>query len=106
MMPLYVQVALFCLCMGGIMYFHEHEPNTMAPFLRGLIKRFLSRGVSTDQPSDNSLLNSLGPFGAAEPLPSGTLMDLPTSQDKLDESSSGNHSEVLEKLKAEAFQGL
>lgn len=102
----HAEVALFCLCMGGIMYFHEHEPNTMAPFLRGLIKRFLSRGVSTDQPSDNSLLNSLGPFGAAEPLPSGTLMDLPTSQDKLDESSSGNHSEVLEKLKAEAFQGL
>ncbi|MCO5611963.1 hypothetical protein L7F22_066223 [Adiantum nelumboides] len=104
----HAEVALFCLCMGGIMYFHEHEPNTMASFLRGLITRFLNRGVSTDQSSDGHLTNSLSyslPFVAAEPSASNTL-DPSASQNEFDESSAGIHSEVLEKLKAEAFHGL
>ncbi|GBG66056.1 hypothetical protein CBR_g55399 [Chara braunii] len=37
----YGEVALFCVCMGGLMYFHEHEPNTMAKMLRILISRFV-----------------------------------------------------------------
>lgn len=45
------QVPLFCACMGGIMYYLEHEPNTMAPFLRGLIRRFLASRISNPGPS-------------------------------------------------------
>lgn len=37
--------------MGGIMYYLEHEPDTMAPFLRGLIRRFLASRISNPGPS-------------------------------------------------------
>ncbi|KAF9671815.1 hypothetical protein SADUNF_Sadunf12G0087800 [Salix dunnii] len=40
------EVALFCACMGGFMYYLEHEPDTMAPLLRGLIRRFLASRIS------------------------------------------------------------
>ncbi|ERN01096.1 uncharacterized protein LOC18429172 [Amborella trichopoda] len=45
------EVPLFCLCMGGIMYYLEYEPETMAPFLRGLIRRFLASRISNPDPS-------------------------------------------------------
>ncbi|XP_052186468.1 uncharacterized protein LOC127797526 isoform X2 [Diospyros lotus] len=45
------EVALFCACMGGTMYYLEHEPDTMAPFLRGLIRRFLASRISNPGPS-------------------------------------------------------
>lgn len=44
------EVALFCACMGGVMYYLEHEPDTMAPFLRGLIRRFLASRISNPGP--------------------------------------------------------
>ncbi|KAH9705817.1 TMEM135 C rich domain-containing protein [Citrus sinensis] len=44
------EVALFCACMGGIMYYLEYEPDTMAPFLRGLIRRFLASRISNPNP--------------------------------------------------------
>ncbi|KAL2549978.1 Mitochondrial import inner membrane translocase subunit Tim17/Tim22/Tim23 family protein [Forsythia ovata] len=47
------EVALFCACMGGIMYYLEHEPDTMAPFLRGLIRRFLASKISNPSVSLN-----------------------------------------------------
>ncbi|KAL2902072.1 hypothetical protein RDABS01_027154, partial [Bienertia sinuspersici] len=47
------EVALFCACMGGIMYYLEHEPDTMAPFLRGLIRRFLASRISNPTPPPN-----------------------------------------------------
>ncbi|KAL2227285.1 uncharacterized protein LOC105160671 [Sesamum indicum] len=47
------EVALFCACMGGVMYYLEHEPDTMAPFLRGLIRRFLASRISNPGPSSN-----------------------------------------------------
>ncbi|XP_030489338.1 uncharacterized protein LOC115705988 [Cannabis sativa] len=47
------EVFLFCLCMGGIMYYLEHEPETMAPFLRGLIRRFLASRISNPSPPPN-----------------------------------------------------
>ncbi|KAF0909064.1 hypothetical protein E2562_030816 [Oryza meyeriana var. granulata] len=47
------EVALFCMCMGGIMYFLEYEPDTMAPFLRGLIRRFLASKISNPSPPPN-----------------------------------------------------
>ncbi|KAK3033212.1 hypothetical protein RJ639_033092 [Escallonia herrerae] len=47
------EVALFCACMGGLMYYLEHEPDTMAPFLRGLIRRFLASKISNPGPSSN-----------------------------------------------------
>ncbi|KAJ6386703.1 hypothetical protein OIU78_016604 [Salix suchowensis] len=40
------EVALFCACMGGFMYYLEHEPDTMAPLLRDLIRRFLASRIS------------------------------------------------------------
>lgn len=48
------EVALFCGCMGGIMYYLEHEPDTMAPFLRGLIRRFLASRISSPNPSNRN----------------------------------------------------
>lgn len=50
-MNVFLQVALFCACMGGIMYYLEHEPDTMGPFLRGLIRRFLASRISNPEPS-------------------------------------------------------
>ncbi|KAE9451580.1 hypothetical protein C3L33_16515, partial [Rhododendron williamsianum] len=47
------EVALFCACMGGIMYYLEHEPDTMAPFLRGLIRRFLASRISNPGTTSN-----------------------------------------------------
>ncbi|XP_022776460.1 uncharacterized protein LOC111318077 isoform X2 [Durio zibethinus] len=47
------QVALFCACMGGIMYYVEHEPDTVAPFFMGLIRRFLASRISNPGPSSN-----------------------------------------------------
>lgn len=47
------EVALFCASMGGIMYYLEHEPDTMAPFLRGLIRRFLASRISNPALSSN-----------------------------------------------------
>lgn len=44
------EVFLFSLCMGGIMYYLEYEPETMAPFLRGLIRRFLASRISNPSP--------------------------------------------------------
>lgn len=35
------------------MYYLEHEPDTMAPFLRGLIRRFLASRISNPGPSSS-----------------------------------------------------
>lgn len=47
------------------MYYLEHEPDTMAPFLRGLIRRFLASRISNPSSSSNrnpsySYLQTLG----------------------------------------------
>lgn len=47
------------------MYYLEYEPDTMAPFLRGLIRRFLASRISNSTTSSsrdvsNSYLNTLG----------------------------------------------
>ncbi|XP_037477005.1 uncharacterized protein LOC119354380 [Triticum dicoccoides] len=47
------EVGLFCMYMGGIMYFLEYEPDTMAPFLRGLIRRFLASKITNPSPPPN-----------------------------------------------------
>lgn len=43
------------------MYYLEHEPDTMAPFLRGLIRRFLASRISNPGPptSRNASYNYL-----------------------------------------------
>lgn len=66
-----LQVALFCICMGGIMFYLEQEPDTMAPFLRGLIRRFLASRLSNPTPSANmnasySYLPNLGTIETPE----------------------------------------
>lgn len=58
-------MVLFCACMGGVMYYLEHEPDTMAPFLRGLIRRFLASRISNPDPpvtgnNSSAYLNSHG----------------------------------------------
>ena len=82
------------------MYFLENEPDTMAPFLRGLIRRFVNRGGSSDPSLDRGLL---GPSR-------DTSSELQSKSSGLDEKSeeklTRTHSEVLEKLRTEAFQGL
>lgn len=45
------EVALFCACMGGIMYYLEYEPDTMTPLLRSLIRRFLASRISNPAPT-------------------------------------------------------
>ncbi|KAI4352918.1 hypothetical protein L6164_007125 [Bauhinia variegata] len=47
------EVLLFSMCMGGMMYYLEYEPETMAPFLRGLIRRFLASRISNPSPPSN-----------------------------------------------------
>lgn len=47
------------------MYYLEHEPDTMAPFLRSLIRRFLASRISNPGPPSNrnasySYLQTLG----------------------------------------------
>jgi len=37
------ELLLFCFSLSGIMYFFEHEPNTMSPLLHWLITKILGR---------------------------------------------------------------
>eukprot|EP00897_Mesotaenium_endlicherianum_P006990 jgi/Mesen1/6319/ME000326S05458 len=81
----YTEVGLFCACMGGLMYYHDNEPDTVAPFVRGIITRFLSRtgfpladpaiagGGSLISPSSYSNLWALN--RPSEVWPSNTDMD-------------------------------
>lgn len=48
------EVALFSVCMGAIMYYLEHEPDTMAPLLRGLIRRFLASRINNPVPPNRN----------------------------------------------------
>ena len=81
------------------MYFLENEPDTMAPFLRGLIRRFVNRGGSSDPSLDRGLL---GPSRDT----SSELQSKSSGLDEKSEKLTRTHSEVLEKLRTEAFQGL
>eukprot|EP00249_Psilotum_nudum_P016617 c25909_g1_i1 orf=451-2100(-) len=103
----YAEVALFCLCMGGIMYYLEHEPSTMAPFLRGLIRRFLSRSEQPSPPGSYPCFQpSLSKDGSIPPSSlGGPLVQQKELEDDLSSSSHG-HVQAVEKLKTEAFQGL
>uniref|UniRef100_A0ACD5U7T7 Uncharacterized protein n=1 Tax=Avena sativa TaxID=4498 RepID=A0ACD5U7T7_AVESA len=79
-----LQVALFCMCTGGIMYFLEYEPDTMAPFLRGLIRRFLASKITNPSPHPNrnasySYLQTLNVLEQPKAQP-GLENGLPTSE--------------------------
>ncbi|KAI3968415.1 hypothetical protein MKW92_017280 [Papaver armeniacum] len=89
------EVALFCLCMGGIMYYLEHEPDTMAPFLRGIIRRFLASRITNPPPSANRTASYL------------YLQNLEAvEKPKLLESSNGTEAPASEKLNLESIPGL
>lgn len=107
----HAEVALFCLCMGFIMYFHEYEPETMAPFLRGLLTRFLNR---TGTPMRSSTSYSYLPS-----IASGDDRLLPFSTNALQNDHNGKGSTQSPRapnspladgaspaLTIEAFQGL
>ncbi|RZC69253.1 hypothetical protein C5167_034115 [Papaver somniferum] len=89
------EVALFCLCMGGIMYYLEHEPDTMAPFLRGIIRRFLASRITNPPPSANRTASYL------------YLQSLEAAEKpKLLDSSNGTEVPASEKLNLESIPGL
>ncbi|KAJ4956892.1 hypothetical protein NE237_013675 [Protea cynaroides] len=88
------EVALFCMCMGGIMYYLEHEPDTMAPLLRGLIRRFLASRISN--PGSASNRNSSYSY-----LQTLDAIKKPKLQDNRDTSTSAS-----EKYNLEAIPGL
>lgn len=89
------QVALFCGCMGGIMYYLEYEPDTMAPFLRGLIRRFLASQISN--PSSKYPRNSSYTY-----LQTLDALKKPKTQ----ESREGETPKAEEKYNLEAIPGL
>ncbi|KAI3845080.1 hypothetical protein MKX03_021568 [Papaver bracteatum] len=89
------EVALFCFCMGGIMYYLEHEPDTMAPFLRGIIRRFLASRITNPPPSANRTASYL------------YLQNLEAvEKPKLLESSNVTEAPASEKLNLESIPGL
>ncbi|CAI5489821.1 unnamed protein product [Closterium sp. Naga37s-1] len=68
------EVVLFCACMGGLMYFHDTDPAAMAPFVRGILNRFLhhsSPPPPTDAPS------SLPPPSTTTTLPPPSTVPAP-----------------------------
>ncbi|CAN6807110.1 unnamed protein product [Brassica oleracea] len=90
------EVAMFCACMGGIMYYLEHEPDTLAPFLRGLIRRFLASQISNSssknrQSSSYVYRQSLDALEKPKPPP---------------ESGEGEAQKAEEKYNLEAIPGL
>ncbi|OVA19806.1 Transmembrane protein 135 [Macleaya cordata] len=89
------EVPLFCICMGGIMYYLEHEPDTMAPFLRGLIRRFLASRITNPAPSSNRNASYLY-------LQNLDAMKKP----KLLDSSKGTDASASEKYNLESIPGL
>ncbi|XP_031502668.1 uncharacterized protein LOC116265854 [Nymphaea colorata] len=90
------EVALFCLCMGGIMYYLEYEPDTMAPFLRGLIRRFLASRISNPDPPSSQ--ETMYPYIQ----PDGSLGNESESKEKLDKGTAATG----EKYNLEAIPGL
>ncbi|KAG6390852.1 hypothetical protein SASPL_148597 [Salvia splendens] len=93
-LPSLTSVALFCVCMGGIMYYLEQEPDTMAPFLRGLIRRFLASRIS-----------SLGPpAGRSASYSYLQTLDAMKKPDALDNQENGTTSS--EKYNLESIPGL
>ncbi|KAE8721365.1 glutamate dehydrogenase 2-like [Hibiscus syriacus] len=66
------KVALFCACMGGLMYYLEYEPDSMAPFLKGLLRRFLScrisnQGTTFDRTASYTYLQTLDAMKKPKP---------------------------------------
>ncbi|XP_057778511.1 uncharacterized protein LOC130997263 [Salvia miltiorrhiza] len=88
------EVALFCACMGGIMYYLEQEPDTMAPFLRGLIRRFLASRISNPGP----------PAGRSASYSYLQTLDAMKKPDVLDNRENGTTSS--EKYNLESIPGL
>lgn len=97
--------------MGFIMYFHEYEPETMAPFLRGLLTRFLNR---TGTPIRSSTSYSYLPSIASG---DDRLLPFSTNASQTDHNGKGSTQSprapnspladgVSPALTIEAFQGL
>ncbi|KAA6418414.1 MAG: hypothetical protein FRX49_11574 [Trebouxia sp. A1-2] len=90
------EVILFSLCMGGLMYYRQHEPETMAPLLNTLISRVVfgeTKKRRPDLPRPASIAFSEGDFpGSLYPYstqpssqgnsPSKGLASLGSSPDK------------------------
>ncbi|XP_078442401.1 mitochondrial import inner membrane translocase subunit Tim17/Tim22/Tim23 family protein [Wolffia australiana] len=83
------EVALFSMCMGGIMYYLEHEPETMAPILRGVIRRFLASRISNHGPSNMSHSNSYSSLPSAGSVDDKEARSAPEKTPSLEKSFSG-----------------
>lgn len=111
--------------MGAIMYYHEYEPDTMAPFLRGLITRFLNRTGTPLQssrsysffPSVPSTDNLLAPSNSSMPETDQVMRGSPRisrppgspvggSNPQKENNMRSESTKSPESLTVEAFQGL
>jgi hypothetical protein len=121
--------------MGSLMYYHENQPDTMTPFLRGLITRFLNRTGIPDIPlsplppaasvhrrldylvnvpsSDYRSLDFHGEDDPASPGGFGSRIGSPGPHGRGEKEKPRSRElykvgveQVVEKLKMEAFQGL
>ncbi|CAI5465400.1 unnamed protein product [Closterium sp. Yama58-4] len=94
------EVVLFCACMGGLMYFHDTDPSAMAPFVRGILNRFLHHS-SPPPPTDAS--SSLPPPSTTTlPPPSTVPAPAPVSSHptaQITSSSSAAASPALSRLR-------
>ncbi|XP_028804276.1 uncharacterized protein LOC114759284 [Neltuma alba] len=81
------EVFLFSLCMGGMMYYLDYEPETMSPFLRGLIRRFLASRISNPSPPSNRTAS----YTYLQALDGMTKPKLEEKKDSEPEPSSGKY---------------
>ncbi|KAG0562833.1 hypothetical protein M758_9G079300 [Ceratodon purpureus] len=112
----HAEIALFSLCMGFIMYFHEYEPDTMSPFLRGLLTRFLNRtGTPMRSSASYSYLPSVASSDRLAPPSASTSQNDLSGQSSRPPGSpaadgvsqaSKDPQKTPERLTIDAFQGL
>lgn len=75
------------------MYYLEHEPDTLAPFLRGLIRRFLASQISNPSSKTRQTSSMYLQSALEKPEPSP-------------ESVEGENLKAEEKYNLEAIPGL
>jgi len=80
------------------MYYLEHEPDTMAPFLRGLIRRFLASRISN--PSSSPSLKHNPSYAYLQTI---DVMEKPSPKATNEKASTATPSE---KYNLESIQGL
>ena len=96
-----MQVFLFCLCIGGIMFFYEHEPQTMPPIFQRLIHRFLNPNIISGQFPHKDVLKHVDQLS-----PDRHDLQLPANPPQALKNHVEENPGILERLKIEGFHGL